>query len=153
MHTLVLPEDRGQSFTDCHLDITYACVIAAHNSTSQWFYIMAGRAFVAAKEVFIMETVVFCHCDNGLMTKNNSFGVNPAMSIIICTRWLISITLNWDILNRAIFSPNVHWCANQAFSRLLRALTLRIIWNYQSICQRLSLPLYNTQPTWLAIAR
>ena len=28
-------------------------------------YIMAGRAFVAAKGVFIMETVVFWHCDNG----------------------------------------------------------------------------------------
>ena len=28
-------------------------------------YIMAGRAFVVAKEVFIMETVVFWHCDNG----------------------------------------------------------------------------------------
>ena len=30
-----------------------------------WNYIMAGRAFVVAKEVFIMETVVFWHCDNG----------------------------------------------------------------------------------------
>ena len=28
-------------------------------------YIMAGRAFVVANEVFIMETVVFWHCDNG----------------------------------------------------------------------------------------
>ena len=28
------------------------------------YYIMAGRAFVAAKEVFIMETIVFWHCDN-----------------------------------------------------------------------------------------
>ena len=27
--------------------------------------IMAGRAFVVAKEVFIMETVVFWHFDNG----------------------------------------------------------------------------------------
>ena len=53
---------------------------------------MAGRAFVVAKEVFIMETVVFRHWDNGLMTKNNSFGVNAAMSIVICTRWLILIT-------------------------------------------------------------
>ena len=29
------------------------------------YYIMAGRAFVVAKEDFIMETVVFWHCDNG----------------------------------------------------------------------------------------
>ena len=29
------------------------------------YYVMAGRAFVVAKEVFIMETVVFWHCDNG----------------------------------------------------------------------------------------
>ena len=30
-----------------------------------FYYIMAGRAFVVANEVFIMETVVFWHCDNG----------------------------------------------------------------------------------------
>ena len=29
------------------------------------YYIMAGRAFVVAKKVFIMETVVFWHYDNG----------------------------------------------------------------------------------------
>ena len=40
---------------------------------------MAGRAFVVAKEVYIMETVVFWHCDNGEMMKNNSFDVNSAM--------------------------------------------------------------------------
>ena len=34
---------------------------------------MAGRAFVVAKKVFIMETVVFWHCDNGLMKINNPF--------------------------------------------------------------------------------
>ena len=28
-------------------------------------YIMAGRAFVVAKEAFIMETVVFWHFDYG----------------------------------------------------------------------------------------
>ena len=55
-------------------------------------YIMAGHAFVVAKEDFIMETVVFWHCDNGKMTKNNSFGVNSAMIIIIGTMWLILIT-------------------------------------------------------------
>ena len=53
---------------------------------------MAGHAFVVAKEVFIMETVVFWHCDDGYMTKNNSFDVNSAKSIIICTLWLILIT-------------------------------------------------------------
>ena len=53
---------------------------------------MAGRAFVFAKEVFIIETVVFWHWDNGWMTENTSLGVNSAMSIIICTRWVISIT-------------------------------------------------------------
>ena len=52
---------------------------------------MAGRAFVVAKEVFIMETVVFWHWDNGWITKINSFGVNSAMSTIICTQWLILI--------------------------------------------------------------
>ena len=57
-----------------------------------WIYLMAGRSFVVAKEEFIMETVVFWHCDKGLMTKTNSFCVSSAMSIIICTRWLISIT-------------------------------------------------------------
>ena len=55
-------------------------------------HIMAGRAFVVAKEVFTMETVVFWHCDNGWIMKNNSFGANSAMSIIICTLWLILIT-------------------------------------------------------------
>ena len=29
------------------------------------YYIMAGRAFAVAKEDFIMEPVVFWHCDNG----------------------------------------------------------------------------------------
>ena len=56
------------------------------------YYIMAGRAFVGAKEDFIIKTVVFWHWDNGGMTENNSFGVNSAMSIIICTWWLILIT-------------------------------------------------------------
>ena len=32
---------------------------------STYDYIMAGRAFVVDKEVFIMEMVVFWHCDNG----------------------------------------------------------------------------------------
>ena len=91
---------------------------------------MAGRAFVVAKEVFIMETVVFWHCDNGEMTKNNYFGVNSAMSIIICTQWLILITENWDILNRAIFSRNVHLWDNKARLWLVRTLTFCIIWIY-----------------------
>ena len=30
-----------------------------------FYCIMAGRAFVVAKEIFIMETAVFWHCDNG----------------------------------------------------------------------------------------
>ena len=29
------------------------------------YYIMTGRAFVVAKKVIIMATVVFWHCDNG----------------------------------------------------------------------------------------
>ena len=58
---------------------------------------------------------------------------------------------NWDILNCAINSPNVHWWANKARSWLLRTLTFRIIWIYPSICQRLSLPLYNTHPPWLSL--
>ena len=52
---------------------------------------MADRAIVVAKEVFIIETVIFWHCDNGWMTENNSFGVNSAILIIICTLWLILI--------------------------------------------------------------
>ena len=40
------------------------------------YYIMDGRAFVVAKEAFIMETVVFWYCDNVKMMKNNSFSVN-----------------------------------------------------------------------------
>ena len=78
------------------------------------------------------------------MTKNKSFGVNSTMAVIICTRWLILITHNWNILNRAIFSQNVHWRTNKARSWLLSTLTFRITWIYQSICQRLSLPLYDT---------
>ena len=31
-------------------------------------------------------------------------------------------------------------------------ITFRIIWIYQSICQRLSLPLYNTHPIWLSLS-
>ena len=34
---------------------------------------MDGHIFVVAKEVFIMEIVVFWHCDNGLKMKNNFF--------------------------------------------------------------------------------
>ena len=95
---------------------------------------------------FIMETVVFWHCDNGYRTKNNSFGVNSAISIIICSRWLILIKWSWDILNRAIFLPNMHWCANKGRSWLLRTLAFRIIWIHW-----LSLPLYNTHPAWLSL--
>ena len=47
------------------------------------YHIMAGSAFVVAKKVFIMETIVFWHCDNGWMTKNNYFGVNSALPLII----------------------------------------------------------------------
>ena len=36
-------------------------------------YIMAGRACVVAKEVFIIETVVFWHWDNGWMTEKQLF--------------------------------------------------------------------------------
>ena len=39
-------------------------------------------------------------------------------------------------LTRAIFSPNVHWWANQAHSWLLSTLTFNIIWSYQFIRQR-----------------
>ena len=106
---------------------------------------------MVAKEVYIIETVVFWHWDNGWMTEKNSFGVNSAISIIICTRWLVLITQNWNILNRAIFSRNMHWWANKAQLWLLRTLTYRIILIYQFICQWLSLPLYNTHPTWLSL--
>ena len=40
---------------------------------------------------------------------------------------------------------------NKACSCLLRTLTFHIIWIYRSICQRLSLPLYDTHPTWLSL--
>ena len=39
----------------------------------------------------------------------------------------------------------------KARSWLLRTLTFRIIWIYRSICQRLSLPVYDTHPTWLSL--
>ena len=89
-------------------------------------YIMAGCAFVDAKEVFIIETAVFWHWDDGYMTKSNPFYVNSALSKVIYNRILILITWNWDILNRAIFSRNVHWWANKARSWLLRTLTFAL---------------------------
>ena len=45
----------------------------------------------------------------------------------------------------------MHRWANKARSWLLRTLKFRIIWIYQYICQRLSLPLYNTHPAWLSL--
>ena len=57
-----------------------------------YHFIMAGHEFVVVKDVLIMETVVFWPCHNGFTMENNYFGVNSAMSIIICARWLILIT-------------------------------------------------------------
>ena len=42
------------------------------------------------------------------MTENDSYDVNPTVSIIICDWWRTIITQNRYIPNRAIFSPNVH---------------------------------------------
>ena len=71
-------------------------------------------------------------------------------------RWYIFIgceqfrSLKWCIQPRAIFSPNVLYWANRPRSLwLLRAQTVRIIWMYQFIYQRLWFPLYNTHPSWL----
>ena len=46
------------------------CPMLCHDITTnslfdEYYYIMAGCAFVVAKEVVIMETVVFWHCDDG----------------------------------------------------------------------------------------
>ena len=64
---------------------------------------------------------------------NSSLRVNSTISMIICTRWRMLITKNWDIMIRAIVSPNVHWWANQAATWLLRTLPFRIIWFYQCV--------------------
>ena len=82
------------------------------------------------------------------MTENDSYDVNSTISIIICDWWRTIITQNWDIPNRAIFSPNVHGWANNARSWLLRT---RIIWIHERIWWWLSLPLHNTHPTWLSL--
>ena len=81
------------------------------------------------------------------MTKNNSFAVNSAMSIIICTRRLILITRYIEPCNfltkRALVSqPSTFVVAKDP--NISHYLNL-------SICQRLSLPLYDTHPTWLSL--
>ena len=75
--------------------------------------------------------------------------MNSAILIIVWTRWRLLITQNWNILIRAIFTPNAHWWANQARSWLKRTPTFRITWISQCIWQQVSLLSYNTHPAWL----
>ena len=116
------------------------------------YHIMAGRAFMVAKEVF--------HLRNGnILTlrqwlddiKRFSFFLNSTISINSFTLRKILITENRDIQTHAITSPNVHWWANQERSCLLRTLTFCIIWIYQFIRQRLFLPSCNTHRIWLSL--
>ena len=108
-------------------------------STFSRIYIMAGCAFVFAKQVFYHRYGNILKLWEWLKYVEH-----------ICTRKIIFTTFNWNILTLAMFSPNVHWWANQARSWLLRTQTFCIIWGYQLIRQRLSFPLYNTHPTWLS---
>ena len=81
---------------------------------------MAGRAFVVAKGVFIMETVVLWHCDNGLMTKKQIFWckfsyVNNLYSVINCNPVKVRYIEPWNFLNkRALVSqPSTIVSANK----------------------------------------
>ena len=70
---------------------------------------------------------IFWHRKIDKMMKNSSFYLNQTTSIKICTWRRILITWNWYILAHEIFSPNMHWWANQAHSWLLRTLTFCVI--------------------------
>ena len=55
-----------KQFTDDNIDFINTCVMILWMSMDMTGYcIMAVRAFVVAKEVFIMETIVFWLFDNG----------------------------------------------------------------------------------------
>ena len=101
------------------------------------YFIMGTDILTAWK--WINDGKLFCLCKLNCISTHFFF-----------TQWRISITKTWYILTNAIFSPNVHWRANQTRSWLLKTMTFRTVWIYQLIGQRLSLPSYNTHPTWLS---
>ena len=80
-----------------------------------------------SRKNFIIEMVTVWQYDwLNWMMKKYFFYLNSTLSIYIYVCWRILITENCDILNYAIFSPNVHWWADQARSMLLRSQTLCI---------------------------
>ena len=56
-----------------------------HKCICEEHYIMAGHAFVVAKEVFIIETAIFWHYENDSMMRNSSFGLNSTVSMFNCS--------------------------------------------------------------------
>ena len=61
---------------------------------------MAGRTFVVAKEDFIMETVVFLHCDNGYNTHPTWFSLTNELKFVDLRHQINSISLvNLLLLN------------------------------------------------------
>ena len=80
-------------------------------------------------------------CVNWTVSVHNFFSLNEEFqSLKPGIYWLMTI-----------FSPNVHWWANQTRSWLLKTMTFRTVWIHQLIGQRLSLPSYDTHPTWLSL--
>ena len=92
------------------------------------YYIMDGRAFVVAKEAFIMETVVFWYCDNGKMMKNNSFSVN---AINVNNHLYSAINLNHvklRYIQPCNFLTKRALVSQQSTLAVAKILTFRIIW-------------------------
>ena len=115
-------------------------------------YIMAGHAFVDAKEGFHHRNGNILTLCEWLNDENHFFWfkLNYINKHLHLGKAFLSLkTENTEFyLPVQFFSPNVHWWAKQAQSRLLKTLTFCIIWTYQFISQRLSLRLYNTHPSW-----
>ena len=89
-----------------------------------------------------------------LWLPRKCFIIGNCILTLIMIRWRKTLWKNFNLLKLRYSEPcnflkNVHCWAKQARLWLLRAF--RIIWIYQCICQRLSLPLYHTHPTWLSL--
>ena len=113
------------------------------------YYIMTGCAFAVAKEVFYHRNGNILTSWEWLNDEKQVFQFK--FNSINKHLYLEKNFKHLRLRHTTIFSQNVHWWANQAWSWLLRILPLHIIWIYQFIRQLLSFPLYDTHPTWLSL--
>ena len=125
------------------LSVSFMWSMSAHfiidNFGAITYYIMADSASVVAMAVFHdsnrYNVTLWGWFDDGKQFVWWEFIYIKSM----CTLWRLVNTKCFDILTRAISSPNMHWGANKLHSVIIQI--------HLFIHQRLSLSLHNTYPT------